>query len=58
MAQRPPPDGAEAKVPEGNSGPGIPNPPPLPGGDVRPEDLLKQNEDAMAPHPAGEAVVP
>jgi outer membrane protein TolC len=38
--------------PAQNAGPGIPNPPPLPEGIKRPEDILKQNEGDMAPGPA------
>jgi outer membrane protein TolC len=37
-------------VPVENAGPGIPNPPPMPERSSRPEDLLEQNEKAMAPH--------
>jgi NodT family efflux transporter outer membrane factor (OMF) lipoprotein len=44
----------DAKAPEApaeNSGPAVPNPPPLPGSIKRPEDILKQNEGDMAPAP-------
>jgi NodT family efflux transporter outer membrane factor (OMF) lipoprotein len=46
------------KVSESSSqdaGPGIPNPPPLANQSVRPEDLLKQNQEDMAPSPANGA---
>jgi NodT family efflux transporter outer membrane factor (OMF) lipoprotein len=39
----------KAEVPAENAGPGVPNPPPLPATIKRPEDILKQNEEDMAP---------
>jgi hypothetical protein len=32
----------------------IPNPPPTPTEGIKPEELLKQNREAMAPEPPGE----
>jgi NodT family efflux transporter outer membrane factor (OMF) lipoprotein len=46
-----PPASAEAQSPAANSGTAVPNPPPMPAGEIRPDDLIKQNEDAMAPEP-------
>ncbi len=43
------PTGEKARVPAANAGPGIPNPAPLGGGVKRPEDLLKQDAEDMAP---------
>jgi NodT family efflux transporter outer membrane factor (OMF) lipoprotein len=48
-ALHPPGDGAKAEAPAENSGPPVANPPPLPQIIKRPEDILKQNEDDMAP---------
>jgi NodT family efflux transporter outer membrane factor (OMF) lipoprotein len=45
------PPAAIADPPAQNSGPGVPNPPPLPETIKRPEDILKQNEQDMAPGP-------
>jgi NodT family efflux transporter outer membrane factor (OMF) lipoprotein len=45
------PPGAIAEPPAENAGPGVPNPPPLPETIKRPEDILKQNEQDMAPGP-------
>jgi len=51
MAQNPPGSGRKAEAPPENAGPGVPNPAPLPETIKRPEDLLKQNEQDMAPPP-------
>jgi NodT family efflux transporter outer membrane factor (OMF) lipoprotein len=51
-ALRPPDAGKNAEVPAENAGPGVPNPPPLPGTIKRPEDILKQNEEDMSTGPA------
>jgi NodT family efflux transporter outer membrane factor (OMF) lipoprotein len=51
MAQRQPAHGTDGEVPADDAGPGIPNPPALPDRDIQPEDLLKQNQDAMSAHP-------
>jgi NodT family efflux transporter outer membrane factor (OMF) lipoprotein len=50
-ALHPPGAGKTAEVPADNAGPGIPNPPALPQTLKRPEDILKQNEEDMAPSP-------
>jgi NodT family efflux transporter outer membrane factor (OMF) lipoprotein len=52
MAQHPPGAGKEPEVPSQDAGAGIPNPPPLANQSVLPEDLLKQNQEDMAPAPA------
>ena len=44
--------GKEPQIPTQNSGPPAANPPPLPEEEIRPDDLIKQNNDAMAPDPA------
>jgi NodT family efflux transporter outer membrane factor (OMF) lipoprotein len=51
QAMKRPAGGAVAEVPPGNAT-SVPNPPPLPDVGKRPEDLLKQNEQDMAPTPA------
>jgi NodT family efflux transporter outer membrane factor (OMF) lipoprotein len=48
-ALHPPSAGKEPEVPAANAGPGVANPPPIPQIIKRPEDILKQNEDDMAP---------
>jgi NodT family efflux transporter outer membrane factor (OMF) lipoprotein len=49
LSQKRPDQGNEAQSPPENAGPGVPNPAPLPDRSKRPEDLLKQNEQDMAP---------
>jgi NodT family efflux transporter outer membrane factor (OMF) lipoprotein len=57
MAQHPPAAGGMPPVPAANSGAAVvPNPPPLPLGEIQPDDLIKMNEDVMAPAPG--AVTP
>jgi NodT family efflux transporter outer membrane factor (OMF) lipoprotein len=41
--------GKEAVIPSENGGTPVPNPAPLPPSSRRPEDILKQNEEDMAP---------
>jgi NodT family efflux transporter outer membrane factor (OMF) lipoprotein len=41
--------GERADIPAENAGPGVPNPAPLPATIKLPEDILKQNEEDMAP---------
>jgi hypothetical protein len=48
-ALHPPDAGKKPEAPAENAGPGVANPPPLPEIIKRPEDILKQNEDDMAP---------
>jgi len=48
-AQNPPGVGKEAQVPAENAGAGIPNPPPLPNRELRPDELLKENAEDMSP---------
>jgi NodT family efflux transporter outer membrane factor (OMF) lipoprotein len=52
LAQNPPGAGVKPEPPPGNGGPGVPNPAPLPDTIKRPEDLLKQDEQDLAPGPA------
>jgi NodT family efflux transporter outer membrane factor (OMF) lipoprotein len=52
MAQHPADSGKDPQIPPENSGPAVPNPPPMPAGEIRPDDLIKQNNEAMAPEPA------
>jgi len=56
-AMHPPESGVGAQVPSENSGPAVPNPPAMPPGEIQPDDFIKQNEDAMAPAPAGGGLV-
>ena len=51
-AQHPADSGKEPQIPLKNSGPAVPNPPPMPPGEIRPDDLMKQNNEAMGPDPA------
>jgi NodT family efflux transporter outer membrane factor (OMF) lipoprotein len=51
MAEHPPDPGKEPQIPSQNSGPPVSNPPPVPEEEIRPDDLIKQNNDAMAPDP-------
>jgi NodT family efflux transporter outer membrane factor (OMF) lipoprotein len=52
LAQHPLDPGSQPKVPDENSGQ-APNPPPMPPGEIRPDDLIKQNDDATGLPPAG-----
>ncbi len=52
MAMHPPGPGEEPRIPAENSGAAVPNPPAMPPGEIKPDDLIKQNEDSMAPPPA------
>lgn len=47
LAQHPPNAGAAPQPPAENSGPGVPNPPPMPVDEIQPDDLIEQNEEAM-----------
>jgi len=51
MAQHPPAAGSMARIPAANAGPAVANPPPLPLGEIQPDDLIKLNEDVMGPAP-------
>jgi NodT family efflux transporter outer membrane factor (OMF) lipoprotein len=52
MAMHPPDAGQEPQIPTQNSGAAVPNPPAMPEGEIRPDDLIRQNDEAMAPDPA------
>lgn len=52
MAEHPADPGKQPQIPGENSGPPIPNPVPMPEAEIRPDDLIKQNNDSMAPDPA------
>jgi NodT family efflux transporter outer membrane factor (OMF) lipoprotein len=52
-AMHPPDAGREAQIPAVNAGQAVPNPPPMPLGEIQPEELIKLDEDSMAPAPAG-----
>jgi hypothetical protein len=52
MAQHPPDPGKEPRIPTQNSGPPVANPPALPEEEIRPDDLIKENNESMAPDPA------
>jgi NodT family efflux transporter outer membrane factor (OMF) lipoprotein len=51
MAEHPPDAGQAPQIPAQNSGVPVPNPPAMPEGEIRPDDLIRQNDDAMAPDP-------
>jgi hypothetical protein len=36
-------------VPAENAGPSVPNPPPMPSGEIQPDDIIKQNDEATGP---------
>jgi NodT family efflux transporter outer membrane factor (OMF) lipoprotein len=42
------PAGQEPKVPSGEVGQ-VPNPPPMPAGEIQPDEFIKLNDEAMAP---------
>jgi NodT family efflux transporter outer membrane factor (OMF) lipoprotein len=48
MAAHPPDAGQEPKIPAGEAG-SLANPPPMPAGEIEPDDFLKLNDEAMAP---------
>jgi NodT family efflux transporter outer membrane factor (OMF) lipoprotein len=41
MAEHPADSGKTPQIPPENSGPAVPNPPPMPPGEIRPDDLIK-----------------
>jgi NodT family efflux transporter outer membrane factor (OMF) lipoprotein len=49
MAEHPPQAGGKPQVPAENAGPPVPNPPPMPAGEIQPDDFIKLNDDVMAP---------
>jgi NodT family efflux transporter outer membrane factor (OMF) lipoprotein len=49
MAQHPPDAGKAPVVPAENAGPSVPNPPPMPSGEIQPDDIIKQNDEATGP---------
>jgi NodT family efflux transporter outer membrane factor (OMF) lipoprotein len=51
LAQHPPAAGSVARIPAENAGSAVPNPPPMPLGEIQPDDLIRQDEDTMAPAP-------
>jgi NodT family efflux transporter outer membrane factor (OMF) lipoprotein len=51
LAQHPPPAGAAAEVPAENSGPGVANPPSMPPGEIEPDELIRQNDEASGGSP-------
>jgi NodT family efflux transporter outer membrane factor (OMF) lipoprotein len=51
MAEHPPEAGKEPTIPAEDAGQAVPNPPPMPEGEIHPDELIKQNEDDMAPAP-------
>ncbi|MGO9514650.1 MAG: efflux transporter outer membrane subunit [Steroidobacteraceae bacterium] len=53
MAMHPPDAGREAQIPAANAGQAVPNPPPMPLGEIQPEELIKLDEDTMSPAPTG-----
>jgi NodT family efflux transporter outer membrane factor (OMF) lipoprotein len=52
MAQHPKGAGKEPQIPANDAREAVPNPPPIPAGEIKPDDFIRQDEDAMAP-PAG-----
>jgi NodT family efflux transporter outer membrane factor (OMF) lipoprotein len=53
FAAHPPTATGQPLVPTENAGHAAPNPPPIPLGEIKPDDLIKQNEGMMGPAPAG-----
>jgi len=52
MAMHPPDAGQKPKIPAGEAGQ-LPNPPPMPPGEIQPDDFIKLNDEAMTPPPRG-----
>jgi NodT family efflux transporter outer membrane factor (OMF) lipoprotein len=52
MAAHPPDAGQEPKIPAGEAAQ-LPNPPPMPAGEIQPDDFIKLNDEAMTPPPRG-----
>ena len=48
-AMHPPASGSQLALPGDETGAGVPNPPPLPAREIRPEEILKQDREAMKP---------
>jgi NodT family efflux transporter outer membrane factor (OMF) lipoprotein len=53
MAEHPPRAGGKPQIPAENAGPPVANPPPMPAGEIQPDDFIKLNEDVMAPSAGG-----
>ncbi len=53
MAQHPQGAGKEPQIPANDAGQAVPNPPPFPLGEIKPDDFIRQDEDAMAPPSGG-----
>jgi hypothetical protein len=51
LAQHPADPGSLPQIPAEYSGPAIPNPPPMPPGEIHPDELLRQDDEVMAPEP-------
>jgi len=51
MAEHPADPGRPPQIPAENSA-ALPNPPPMPAGEVQPDELMKQDDESMAPDPA------
>ncbi len=47
-AMHPPDADKEPKIPSDNAGQPVPNPPPMPAGEIQPEDFIKFNDDSTA----------
>jgi NodT family efflux transporter outer membrane factor (OMF) lipoprotein len=53
MAEHPPQAGSKPQIPAENAGRPVPNPPPMPAGEIQPDDFIKLNEDVMGPSAGG-----
>lgn len=51
LAQHPADTGSLPQIPAEYSGPATPNPPPMPPGEIHPDELLRQDDEVMAPEP-------
>jgi NodT family efflux transporter outer membrane factor (OMF) lipoprotein len=49
MAQHPPSGEGQPKIPAEDATPGVANPPPVPEREILPDEIVKHNEDSMAP---------
>jgi NodT family efflux transporter outer membrane factor (OMF) lipoprotein len=58
LAEHPPEAGSAAKIPREDAGAAVPNPPPMPPGEIKPDDLIRLNEDSMAPPPPPPPPIP
>jgi hypothetical protein len=52
LAMHPVDAGKAPVLPAENAGPAVPNPPPMPPGEIQPDDIIKQNDADIGVAPA------